>query len=77
MDNLEEMLNEVQSTEEVEEKEYLLREYEETRKYIFCPSCNRRMFEGLFDGHSCCCHCRGVSAYGMSEKGLSKPEGED
>ena len=42
-----------------------MKNVEDLRKYEFCPSCERRMFIGLFDGHAACCTCRGVDANGF------------
>jgi hypothetical protein len=56
--DLEALLNEIH--DQPEEKEY--------RKYEECVKCNRRIFIELFQGHTTCCHCRGVNALGVPVK---------
>lgn len=42
--------------------------------YLFCPLCERRMFSGLFQEHTTCCHCRGLDAYGNKEESIMEDE---
>lgn len=63
---LEVMLNEAIEPEEVE-----------YRVYLPCPKCERRIYSVLFEGHACCCYCRGYNAYGMIEDEDLVKENED
>ncbi|AFK66694.1 hypothetical protein COPG_00098 [Colwellia phage 9A] len=45
--------------------------------YEFCPTCERRMHNLLFDGHAACRSCRGLNSDGTEAAKYAKEKAPD